>query len=72
MCFFTDALNIARVHRFEVTQKVARRTVSDDKRRTFCVHETPSPKEARKGRRAHDLPAGRVTRVQVLDPYSYI
>ena len=56
MCFSMDALTVARVHRFEVIQKVARRPVSDDKRRTFCVHETPSPKEARKGRRAQRPP----------------
>ena len=32
----------------------------------------PFPKGNPKGRRAHDLPADRITRVQVLDPYSYI
>jgi hypothetical protein len=46
--------------------------VSDNKRRTFCVYEAPSPKEIRNAAGRNDLPADRVTRVQVLDPYFYM
>jgi Protein of unknown function (DUF4242) len=38
----------------------------------FCVYKAPSPKEIRKAVGHNDLPAGRITGVQVLDPYSYM
>ncbi len=46
--------------------------VSDNKRRTFCADEAPSPKQVRTAAGRNDLPAERVTRVQVLGPYSYM
>jgi Protein of unknown function (DUF4242) len=46
--------------------------VSDTKRRTSCVYEAPFPKGIRKAAGRNDLPAGRVTRVRVPDPYSYM
>ncbi len=46
--------------------------VSDNKRRTFCVYDAPSPNEIRKAGGRNNLPAGRVTRVQVLYPYFYM
>jgi hypothetical protein len=39
-------------------------------RRTFCAYEAPSPKGP--GKAVGATPADRVTRVQELDPYSYI
>ena len=42
--------------------------VSDDKRRTFCVYDAPSPKGTRKAAAPKELPADRITRVQVLTP----
>ena len=46
--------------------------VSDDKRRTFCVYDAPSPEAIRKAATRNDLPVDRITRVQVLDAYFYI
>ena len=45
--------------------------VSDDKRRTFCVYDAPSPEAIRKANGRNDLPVDRITPVQVLDPYFY-
>jgi hypothetical protein len=36
-----------------------------------CVYEAPSPEAIRKAARRSDLPVDRITRVRVLDPYSY-
>jgi hypothetical protein len=46
--------------------------VSDDKRRTFCVYDAPSPEAIRKAAARNELPVDRITRVQVLDPYFYM
>ncbi len=46
--------------------------VSDDKRRTFCVYDAPSPEAIRKAAARNDLPVDSITRVQVLDPYFYM
>ena len=44
--------------------------VTDDKRKTFCVYDGPSPEAIRQGsRRRNGLPVDRITRVSVLDPY---
>jgi len=45
--------------------------VSDDKRRTFCVYDAPSPEAIRKTAARNDLPVERITQVRVLDPYFY-
>ena len=36
-----------------------------------CLYEAPSPEAIRKAARRSDLPVDRITRVRVLDPYSY-
>jgi hypothetical protein len=36
-----------------------------------CVYEAPSPEAIRKAARRSDLPVDRITRVRVLDPYSF-
>ena len=46
--------------------------VNDDKRRTFCVYDAPSPEAIRMAAARNDRPVDRVTRVQVLDPYFYM
>ena len=46
--------------------------VNDDKRRTFCVYDAPSPEAIRKAAARNDLPVDRITRVRVLDPYFYM
>ena len=45
--------------------------VSEDKRRTFCVYDAPSPEAIRKTATRNDLPVDEITRVTVLDPYFY-
>lgn len=45
--------------------------VSDDKSKTFCVYDAPSPEAIRKTATRNDLPVDRITQVRVLDPYFY-
>jgi len=46
--------------------------VSEDKRKTFCVYDAPSPEAIRKTASRNDLPVDRITQVRVLDPYFYL
>jgi hypothetical protein len=43
--------------------------VSDDKRKTFCVYDAPSPEAIRKTAARDNLPVDQITQVRVLDPY---
>ena len=45
--------------------------VSDDRGRTFCVYEAPSPEAIRKTAKRNGLPVDRITEVRVLDPHFY-
>lgn len=45
--------------------------VSDDRQRTFCVYDAPSPEAIRKTAVRNELPIDRITQVRVLDPYFY-
>ena len=45
--------------------------VSEDKRRTYCVSDAPTPGSARKTAARNRLPVDRITQVRVLDPYFY-
>lgn len=45
--------------------------VSDDKARTYCVYDGPSPEAIRQAADRNGLPVERITRVSVLDPYFY-
>jgi hypothetical protein len=45
--------------------------VSDDKRKTFCVYDAPTPEAIRKTAARNELPVDRITEVRVLDPYFY-
>jgi hypothetical protein len=45
--------------------------VSDDKTRTFCIYDAPTPEAIRKTAARNELPVGEITRVRVLDPYLY-
>ena len=45
--------------------------VSDDKAKTFCVYDAPSPEAIRKAALRNELPVDRITQVRVLDPYFY-
>jgi hypothetical protein len=45
--------------------------VSDDKTRTFCIYDAPTPEAIRKTAARNELPVDEITRVSVLDPYFY-
>ena len=45
--------------------------VSEDKQRTYCVYDGPTPEAIRKAAERTGLPVDRITRVGVLDPYFY-
>lgn len=45
--------------------------VSQDKKKTFCVYDGPSPEAIRNSAKKTSLPINRITEVQVLDPYFY-
>jgi hypothetical protein len=45
--------------------------VSDDKSKTFCVYDGPSPEAIRRTAGANSLPVDTITEVRVLDPYFY-
>jgi hypothetical protein len=45
--------------------------VSNDKRKTFCIYDGPSPEAIRKTAQANGLPVDQITEVRVLDPYFY-
>jgi hypothetical protein len=45
--------------------------VSDDKRKTFCIYDAPSPEAIRKASDGNSLPLDQITQVSVLDPYFY-
>jgi len=43
--------------------------VREDRKKTFCVYDAPSPEAIRKTAARNDLPVDRITQVRVLDPY---
>jgi hypothetical protein len=45
--------------------------VSDDKTKTYCVYDGPSPEAIRRAAKRNALPIDSITRVTVLDPYFY-
>jgi hypothetical protein len=45
--------------------------VSEDKQKSFCICEAPSPEAIRQAARRSKLPVDRITEVRVLDPYFY-
>ncbi len=45
--------------------------VSDDKTKTYCIYDGPSPEAIRQAAERNGLPVDRITRVSVLDPYFY-
>lgn len=45
--------------------------VTQDKHKTFCVYDGPSPEAIRKVAQRNSLPVDRITEVSVLDPYFY-
>jgi uncharacterized protein DUF4242 len=45
--------------------------VSEDRRKTFCVYDAPTPEAIRTTAARNELPVDRITEVSVLDPYFY-
>jgi hypothetical protein len=45
--------------------------VSDDKLRTWCIYDAPSPEAIRRTASRNQLPVDRIAQVRVLDPYFY-
>ncbi len=45
--------------------------VTDDKQKTFCIYDAPSPEAIRTVAQRNNLPVDRITQVRVLDPYFY-
>ncbi len=46
--------------------------VSDDKKKSFCVYDGPTPESIRRAAGRTSLPVDRITEVRVLDPYFYV
>lgn len=46
--------------------------VSDDKTKSFCIYEAPTPEAVRKAASRNNLPIEKITEVSVLDPYFYL
>jgi hypothetical protein len=45
--------------------------VSQDKKKTFCIYDGPTPESIRRSAAANGLPVDQITEVSVLDPYFY-
>jgi Protein of unknown function (DUF4242) len=46
--------------------------VTEDKRKTFCIYDAPTPEAIRRAAERNHLPVDRITLVNILDPYSYV
>ncbi len=46
--------------------------VTDDKQKTFCVYDGPSPEAIRRAAGSSELPVDKITEISVLDPYFYV
>lgn len=45
--------------------------VTDDKSKSYCIYDGPSPEAIRRVAGTNGLPVDRITEVRVLDPYFY-
>jgi hypothetical protein len=45
--------------------------VTEDRRKTFCIYDGPTPESIRDVAGKNNLPVDRITPVSVLDPYFY-
>jgi hypothetical protein len=43
--------------------------VSNDRQKSFCIYDAPSPEAIRRTAQQNNLPVDRITKVSVLDPY---
>lgn len=46
--------------------------VTDDKSKTYCIYDGPSPEAVRRSADANGLPVDSIAEVRVLDPYFYV
>lgn len=46
--------------------------VTEDKQKTFCIYDAPSPEAIRRAARRNNLPVDKIREVKVLDPYFYL
>ena len=46
--------------------------VTDDRTKSFCVYDGPSPEAIRQSASVTNLPVDRITSVRVLDPYFHV
>lgn len=46
--------------------------VSEDKTKSFCIYDAPTPEAVRKSARRNNLPIDKIFEVRVLDPYFYL
>lgn len=46
--------------------------VDEDRSRTFCIYDAPSPEAIRRAANRNNLPVDRITEVRVLDPYFHV
>ena len=56
------------------TQEVTwlRSFVTDDKTKTFCIYDGPTPESIRRAATSNGLPVDSISEVTVLDPYFYM
>ena len=45
--------------------------VSEDRKKTYCICDAPSPEAIRRASRRNHLPVDRITDVRILNPYFY-
>lgn len=46
--------------------------VTDDRTKTYCIYDGPSPEAIRRSADANGLPVDSIAEVRVLDPYFYV
>jgi hypothetical protein len=46
--------------------------VTDDKTKTFCIYDGPSPESIRRAAGLSELPVDKISEISVLDPYFYV
>ena len=45
--------------------------VNEDKKKTFCIYDGPTPEAIRQAAERNGLPIDQISKVSVLDPYFY-
>lgn len=57
-----------------VTEQVTwvRSFVTDDRQKTFCIYDGPTPEAIRRAAGLSQLPVDQISEISVLDPYFYV